>query len=78
MKKTYVEIMTSVKSQGTKIAAGTVALAGSVLASSPAQAALDLTGVSVDTADYIAIATFLIGALVSFWGIKKGLGLLGR
>ena len=44
----------------------------------PSAAALDLTGVSVDTADYITIATFLITALVGFWGIKKGLGLLGR
>ena len=44
----------------------------------PAHAALDLTGVSVDTTDYITIATFLIGALVTFWGIKKGLALFGR
>ncbi len=44
----------------------------------PAVAALDLTGVTVDTADYITIATFLITALVAFWGIKKGIGLLGR
>lgn len=41
-------------------------------------AALDLTGVSVDTADYETIATFLVTALVGFWGIKKGLALLGR
>lgn len=41
-------------------------------------AALDLTGVSVDTGDYETIATFLITALVGFWGIKKGLSLLGR
>lgn len=52
-------------------------LMGSIVAS-PAFAALDLTGVEVDTTDYVAIATFLIGALVAFWGIKKGLGLLGR
>lgn len=49
-----------------------------VLASGQAMAALDLTGVDVDTTDYIAIATFLVGALVAFWGIKKGLALLGR
>ena len=48
------------------------------LAAGNAMAALDLTGVEVDTTDYVAIATFLIGALVAFWGIKKGLGLLGR
>ncbi|MEH0020846.1 MAG: hypothetical protein V6Z89_14415 [Desulfobacter sp.] len=49
-----------------------------VAATTPAYAAIDLTGVSVDTADYIAIATFLITALVAFWGIRKGLALLGR
>jgi len=48
------------------------------LATTPAHAALDLTGVSVDTTDYITIATFLITALVAFWGVKKGIGLLGR
>lgn len=46
--------------------------------SSPAFAALDLSGVSVDSTDYSTIATFLITALVGFWGIKKGLALLGR
>ena len=51
---------------------------GAAATSSPAFAALDLTGVTVDTADYVAIATFLITALVAFWGIKKGIGLLGR
>ena len=49
-----------------------------VMAAGPAHAALDLTGVTVDTTDYITITTFLIGALVTFWGIKKGLGLFGR
>ena len=48
------------------------------LISAPAYAAIDLTGVSVDTADYVAIATFLVTALVAFWGIRKGLALLGR
>ena len=52
--------------------------AAALLATTPAHAALDLSGVSVDTTDYIAIATFLIGALVTFWGIKKGLALFGR
>jgi len=62
----------------TFMAAGVAAVAGSVMTSSPAQAAIDLTGVTVDTSDYISIATFLITALVAFWGIKKGLALLGR
>ena len=49
-----------------------------LIASTPAHAAIDLTGVSVDTSDYVAIATFLVTALVAFWGIRKGLALLGR
>jgi hypothetical protein len=57
---------------------GIGAVSSAVSAATPAFAALDLTGVSVDTADYTTIATFLITALVGFWGIKKGLGLLGR
>lgn len=53
-------------------------IAGTIAAATPSFAALDLSGVTVDTADYISIATFLITALVAFWGIKKGLALLGR
>lgn len=45
-------------------------------AAGSASAALDLTGVTVDTTDYISIATFLVTALVAFWGVKKGIGLL--
>ena len=60
------------------VAGAVAAVTGSIITSQPAHAALDLTGVSVDTADYITIATFLITALVAFWGIKKGIGLLGR
>ena len=44
----------------------------------PGFCAIDLTGVTVDTTDYMTIATFLITALVAFWGVKKGLALLGR
>ena len=59
------------------VAASCAGVTGAVM-TSPAFAALDLTGVSVDTTDYSTIATFLITALVGFWGIKKGLALLGR
>lgn len=52
--------------------------AAAATVSTPAFAALDLSGVTIDTTDYITIATFLITALVAFWGIKKGLALLGR
>ena len=64
------------KVKGVLVGIGTAVAVG--LATSPAHAALDLTGVSVDTTDYITIATFLITALVAFWGIKKGIALLGR
>ncbi len=57
---------------------GLGAAATALIVSTPAHAALDLTGVTVDTTDYVTIATFLIGALVTFWGIKKGLSLFGR
>lgn len=43
-----------------------------------AYAALDLTGVTVDTTDYITIATFLVTALVAFWGVRRGLSLITR
>ena len=49
-----------------------------IIATGDAMAALDLTGVTVDKTDFETIATFLITALVGFWGIKKGLSLLGR
>ena len=62
----------------TVIAGLGASVAGAAVTATPSFAALDLSGVSVDTADYITIATFLITALVAFWGIKKGLALLGR
>ena len=37
---------------------------------------MDLSGIAVDLTDFMAIAVFLIGALITFWGIRKGLGLL--
>ena len=52
--------------------------ASTAMVTVPAHAGIDLTGVSVDTTDYVNIATFLVTALVAFWGIKKGLALLGR
>lgn len=70
MKKYLTEVKNTVST-------GFLAVVFAVMAS-PAMAAIDLTGVTVDTTDYIAIATFLITALVAFWGIRKGLALLGR
>jgi hypothetical protein len=40
--------------------------------------ALDLSGVAVDTTDFETIAVFLIGALVVFWGIRKGIKLISN
>jgi len=49
-----------------------------MLTAGNAYAALDLSGVTIDTTDYETIALFLIGALVVFWGIRKGMALFGR
>lgn len=57
---------------------GYIAGIGGAVVCSPAYAALDLTGVTVDTTDYITMAEFIVVALVAFWGIRKGLSLLGR
>ncbi len=78
IKKTFNKVKKSVVAVKVAVAAGIAAVTGSLMTSQPAQAAIDLTGVTVDTTDYIAIATFLITALVAFWGIRKGIGLLGR
>ncbi|WP_035240953.1 hypothetical protein [Desulfobacter vibrioformis] len=93
MRKTVKKVFTKMKTVCTAIGAGIskvsnktktacaaigAGITGTVLTAKPAKAALDLSTVTVDTSDYVAIATFLIGALVAFWGIKKGLGLLGR
>ena len=48
------------------------------LMASPAHASLDLTGVTVDTTAFYTIAGLLIGALVGFWAVKRGLSLFGR
>lgn len=69
------KLLEKMKAAKAAVAAGVVGVVGTA---TNGFCAIDLTGVSVDTADYITIATFLITALVAFWGIKKGLGLLGR
>jgi hypothetical protein len=51
---------------------------GGIIFPAVSHAALDLTGVTVDTTDYITMAEFIVVALVAFWGIRKGLSLLGR
>lgn len=59
----------------TAVSAGAVAGSASLMGSM-AYAGIDLTGVNVDTTDYTLIASFLVAALVTFWGIKKGLALV--
>lgn len=78
MKKlSFKQLKAKVRGCNSKIAA--IGAAGAAtIAASPAHAALDLTGVSVDTADYMTIAGFLVSALVGFWGVRKGLALIGR
>jgi S-adenosylmethionine:tRNA-ribosyltransferase-isomerase (queuine synthetase) len=66
------------KMSGKIIAVGTTATGLAIVSAGSAHAALDLSTLAVDTSDYETIATFLITALVGFWGIKKGLALLGR
>ena len=78
IKTAFRKVKSKVAAAKLAVAAGVAAVTGSLMTTKPAQAAIDLTGVTVDTSDYIAIATFLITALVAFWGIRKGIGLLGR
>jgi hypothetical protein len=52
--------------------------AAATLATSPAHAALDLTGVTIDTTDYMTVAAIVIGGLATIWGVKKVLSLLNR
>ncbi len=73
--KTKNKVSNKIKTVCAGIGAG---IAGAVAAVTPSFAALDLTGITIDTTDYVAIATLLITALVAFWGIKKGLGLFYR
>jgi hypothetical protein len=43
-----------------------------------AHAALDLTGVTVNTADTYAVAAIVVAGIASIWGIKKVVKLLNR
>jgi len=53
-----------------------VAGVGAVVVAASPGFCLDLTGVTVDIADYETIATLLIGALVLIWPIKRAMGML--
>lgn len=37
---------------------------------------LDLTGIGVDTSDFLQIAALLISCLVGFWACRKGIELI--
>lgn len=59
------------------VAVGVVVSASFVaLTSGSAEAALDLTGVSVDTAPVGAMALIVIGALAGIWAIWKVIGMI--
>jgi len=51
---------------------------GTALAVVPAFAADELGAITVDTSNFVTAAVALVGALVTFWGIKKALSLIGR
>lgn len=57
-----------------------VAVAGatSAVMCSPCFAAIDLTGVDVDTTSFEAIAVVVLTAAVGFWGVKRAIALVGR
>lgn len=56
-----------------------VLLALMVLAvSGPVHAALDLTGVTIDTAPVFSLATIIITAIAGIWAIKKVIKLGNR
>ena len=57
---------------------GIAGITGMVLTTSQAHAALDLTGVSFATDDYIAVALLILAALGTIWGVKRVLGVASR
>ena len=71
------QIKTKIVEKSTLIA-GTVSGLATTVICSPAFAALDTTGVVVDTDSFEAIALIVLGAGVGFWAIKKAIGLIGR
>jgi hypothetical protein len=60
------------------LAIATLSAVSAIMATTPAHAALDLTGVAIDTSDYMLVAAIVIGGLATIWGVKKVLSLLNR
>lgn len=54
------------------------AAVSSALVTAPCFAADELGAITVDTSNFVTAAVALVGALVTFWGIKKALALVGR
>jgi len=52
--------------------------AGLALAATNAAAAIDLTGVSYNTADVLAIAALVIAAIAVIWGVRKAIAVANR
>jgi len=55
---------------------GVVSVAAIAFSSKVAQAALDLTGVAVDTAPVFSMALIVITGLAAIWAIWKTIGLI--
>lgn len=65
----------TVKQVVTPVVAAVVAVVGGV---APSHAALDLTGVTVDTAPVFSLASLLLVAMGGIWAIKKVIKLMNR
>ncbi len=49
-----------------------------IISAAPAYAALDLTGVTVDTAPVFTLAGIVVGAIAGIWAIKKVIKLANK
>lgn len=51
---------------------------GALFASAPAMAAIDLTGLELDTTTVEVLAVTVLGGLAVMWGIRKVIKLINR
>lgn len=65
------------KATKSKVAA-LVGGAGAVAVATTSHAALDLTGVSIDTSPVFSLATIIVTAIAGIWAIKKVIKLGNR
>lgn len=55
-----------------------VGACGSAMIAAPAMAAVDLTGVTLDTTTPEALAATVLGGLAVIWGIRKVIKIINR